>query len=179
MALLRISNLAPTSAVAYDPFREIKRGDVIFTHQGLLINLRWTKTLQKYRQTAQIHLFSIPNSIACPVAAFKKLSKNYPVAASDPLLSYCSASKVIIITQGDIRRALKKSVLSLGLNHKLTFHSIQRSSASLAFASGVPFQAIQAHGTWASDALWAYIDPSARDASVPRCFSSVFSGLGK
>jgi hypothetical protein len=41
-------------------------------------------------------------------------------------------------------------------------------------ASGVPF-AIQAHGTWASDLLWAYID--ARDITVPRFFSSVFARM--
>jgi hypothetical protein len=41
----------------------------------------------------------------------------------------------------------------------------------------VPFHSIQAHGTWSSDALWAYIDAGARDASVPRLFSRVFSSF--
>jgi hypothetical protein len=49
--------------------------------------------------------------------------------------------------------------------------------ASLAFASGIPFHSIQAHGTWSSDALWAYIDANARDVAVPHLFSSVFSGF--
>jgi hypothetical protein len=76
-----------------------------------------------------------------------------------------------------LRAVFKKCIQYLSFHRSLSFHSLRRSGASLAFASGIPFQSIQAHGTWSSDALWVYIDAGARDASVPRLFASVFGAL--
>jgi integrase len=155
----------------------LRRGDVTITANSVIVHLRWTKTLQKYQQSARIQLFAIQHSPVCPLKAFLQLQRSYPVLPSDPFLSYWVSGRLYLISQSHIRRALKRLVLTLNLHTHLTFHSFRRSGASLAFASGVPFQAIQAHGTWASDALWAYIDTSARDATVPRFFSSYFSSL--
>jgi integrase len=177
LGLFRISNVAPPSSAKFDPLRHMRRGDVSILGDSILVHLRWTKTLQKYRQSARIRLFHIPNSPVCPVAAFLSLKRSYPVLATDPLLSYRASGQLFLITQSHLRRALKRLLLLLGLSSSLTFHSFRRSGASLAFASGVPFQAIQAHGTWASDSLWAYIDANARDCTVPRFFSSVFASL--
>jgi hypothetical protein len=173
MALLRISNVAPTSRSTFDPLRHLRRGDVTVTTQGLCIHLRWTKTLQRHRQSARIHIFSIPGSSLCPVAAFNSLQRSYPVQPTYPFLS----GQLILSTQSQIRRALKRLVLSLNLHPNILYHAFRRSGASLTFASGIPFQSIQSHGTWASDALWAYIGPDARDLAVPRFFSSVFSSF--
>jgi integrase len=151
----------------------MRRGDVTVLKDSIIINLRWTKTLQRYRQSARIHLFAIPGSPMCPVAAFLALQCSYLVLPSDPLFSYRVSGQLFLITQPHLRRALKRFRL-LGLSPHLTFHSFHRSAASLAFASGIPFQSIQAHGTWSSDSLWAYIDADARDSSVARLFSSVF-----
>jgi hypothetical protein len=83
----------------------------------------------------------------------------------------------IVIMQSQIRRALKRLVSALNLDPRISFHAFCRSGASLAFASGVPFWAIQAHVTCAPDALWAYIDVDACDCSVPRFFASVFANF--
>jgi integrase len=120
-------------------------------------------------------LFAINNSPVCPLRAFFALQRSYPVLPTYPFLSYRAAGQLHIISQSHLRRALKRLVLMLNFSPHLTFHSFRRSGASVAFASGVPFQAIQAHGTWASDSLWAYIDASARDVTVPQFFSSLFS----
>jgi integrase len=113
----------------------------------------------------------------CPLAAFTSLQRSYPVHPTDPLLSYRISGQLFLITQSQIRRALKRLVLSLNLHPNISFHAFRRSGTSLDFASGIPFQSIQSQGTWASDALWAYIGPDARDLAVPRFFSSVFSAF--
>jgi integrase len=177
MALLRISNLAPPSSASFDALRHLRRGDVTLTHNAVTIFIRWTKTLQRHRQSARITLFSIPGSPVCPVQAFSALQRQYPVRASDPFLSYRISGSLFIFSQSHLRRALKRLVSALSFNKSLSFHSFRRSGASLAFASGVPFQAIQAHGTWTSDALWSYIDAVARDPAVAQCFSKIFSSL--
>jgi integrase len=176
-ALLRISNVAPPSFSTFDPLRHLRRGDVSLHHDYLTIHLRWTKTFQRYRQSAHIKLYPVPNSILCPIRAFRNLQRSYPVRSTDPFLSYRSSGQLFLISQSDLRRALKRLVSALSLSPKLTFHSFRRSGASLAYTSGVPFDAIQAHGTWASDALWSYIDADARESPVPRLFSRVFSSL--
>jgi integrase len=176
-ALLRISNVAPASKAAFDPFRHLRRGDVYIKNNVLYIHLRWTKTLQRHRQAAIVPIYPVPGSPLCPLQAFIQLNKFFPVAPTDPFLSHRSASGLYIITQSQIRSIFKKCILYLSFDRALSFHSLRRSGASLAFASGVPFHSIQAHGTWSSDALWAYIDAGARDASVPRLFSRVFSSL--
>jgi integrase len=113
----------------------------------------------------------------CPVASFLAMTRSYPVLPSDLFLSYRVSGQICVITQAHLRRALKRMFHMLDLSPNLTFHAFRRSGASLAFASGVPFQAIQAHGTWASNSLWAYIDANARDCAIPRLFASVFSRL--
>jgi integrase len=177
MALLRISNVAPPSASTFDHLRHLRRGDVTISHGKVIIHLRWSKTLQRHRQTAKVILVEIPGSPVCPLRAFTALQRAYPVRSQDPFLSYRVSGSLFLITQSHLRRALKRLVSSLSYHPSLSFHAFRRSGASLAFSSGVPFQAIQAHGTWTSDALWAYIDPCARDASVSIAFSKVFSSL--
>jgi integrase len=156
LTLLRISNIASVSRATFAPFRHLRRGDVTLLEDSIVIHLRWTKTLQRYRQSARIRLFSIPNSPVCPVKAFAALQRSYPVLATYPFLSYRASGQLFLITQAHLRRSLKRLLPTLNLSPHLSFHSFHRSGASLAFASGVPFAAIQAHGTWASDSLCLY-----------------------
>jgi hypothetical protein len=91
------------------------------TTQGLCIHLRWTKTLQRHRQSARIHILSIPGSLLCPLAAFQSLQRSYPVHPTDPILSYRVSGQLFIISQSQIRRALKRLVLSLNLHPNISF----------------------------------------------------------
>jgi integrase len=173
----RISNVAVQSLAAYDLSRDIRRGDIRVVHNGIMLHLRWTKTLQAYRQTADIFLPALPGSPVCPLKNFLLLKSNYPVASEAPLLSYRAGNTTRVITQAIIRGNFANIRSKLNLSNSLTFHALRRSGASAAFAGGVPFQSIQAHGTWSSDALWAYIDSGARDNLVPAYFSQLFSTL--
>jgi integrase len=168
--MLRISNVAPSSKASFHPIRHMRRGDVTVVKHSIIISLRWTKTVQSYHQSARLRLFAIRISPMCSVAAYLALRWSYPVLPTDLLLSYRVSGQLFLITQAHLRRALKQSVLLLGLSRHLTFHSFRRSAASLAFASGIPFQYIPAHGTWSSDSLWAYIDADARDLCCQALF---------
>jgi hypothetical protein len=102
LAMLRISNLAPSSSSSFDPLRHFRREDVTLSSSSLSIHLRWSKTLQRYNQSALITLYPISNSIICPLRAFSQLQHFFPVRPSDPLLSYRSGGRLIIITQSDL-----------------------------------------------------------------------------
>jgi hypothetical protein len=56
MALFRISNVAPPSYSTFDPRRHLCRRDIALHSTHLSIHLRWTKTLQRYRQSARVKL---------------------------------------------------------------------------------------------------------------------------
>jgi integrase len=146
MALIRISNVAPTSAATFDPRRHLCHGDVILHPTYLSIHLRWTKTLQRYRQSARVKLYPIPNSPLCPIKAFRTLQRSYPVRPNDPFLSYRSSGQLFIISQSELRRVLKRLVSSLNFNSHLTFHSFRRSGGSLAYASVCPLRLFKCTG---------------------------------
>jgi hypothetical protein len=177
LGMLRISNVAPVSRQSFDPLRHLIRQDVRLVGNTLLFQLRWIKTLQHYRQHACVRLFQIPGSPVCPVDSFMAMNSSYPDMPSDPFLSYRVSGQICVITQAHLRRALKCVSPYVRFVSNLTYHAFCRSGTSLAFACGVPFQAIQAHGTWASESLWAYIDANARDCAFPWLFASVFSRL--
>ena len=74
---------------------------------------------------------------------FQKAAENVPVHQGIPTLVLLNFSTI-----------LKK--LQLQQSH-ITFHSLRRSGATLAFNSKVPIQDIQSHGIWMSDCVWSYI----------------------
>jgi hypothetical protein len=43
LAMLRISNLAPSSSSSFDPLCHFRRGDVTLSSSSLSIHLRWSK----------------------------------------------------------------------------------------------------------------------------------------
>jgi hypothetical protein len=113
LGLLRISNIASTSRATFDPIRHLRRGDVTVSGESIVIHLRWTKTLQRYRQSARIRLFSIPNSLVCPLKAFLSLHRSHPVLPTDPFLTYRASGQHFLITQAHLRRALKRLLHTL------------------------------------------------------------------
>jgi hypothetical protein len=91
MALLRISNIAHPRL---QPLT--RRGNATIHSNFLQINLRWTKSLQKNRQSAHIKLFPIPNSTLCLIQAFHALQSGYPVRPTGPFLSYRSSGRLLV-----------------------------------------------------------------------------------
>jgi integrase len=96
----------------------------------------------------------------------------YPLSPSAPLLAYSVASKVQVVTSSTLNTMLREAAVRANLPN-LTFHVFRRSAASIAFRAGVPFRHIQAHGTWTSEAIWSYIDATAKSSLLPSFFRSI------
>jgi integrase len=175
MGMLRISNVTCASFKKFDPLRHIARGDVQPSEQGLVITIKWSKTLQSYRQGAVVHLPSIPHSPLCPVAVFNLLNSKFPVPNNLPLLSYLAGSTYRVISKNSLQAMLKSAAAQANIPFDTSFHIFCRSAASLAFAAGVPFKQIQAHGTWTSESIWSYIHSSAKAALLPNFFRQAIS----
>jgi hypothetical protein len=174
LGMLRISNITCASLKTFDPLRNITRGDIQPSKQGLAVTLKWSKTLQNYRQNAVVHLPYVPGSPLCPVKAFNQLNSKFPVPNDLPLLSYLAGSTYRVISKNSLQAMLKSAAAQANLPCDTTFHIFRR-SASLAFAAGVPFKQIQAHGTWTSESIWSYIHSSAKSALLPNFFRQAIS----
>ena len=101
---------------------------------------------------------SLGASPLCPVAALRTLLKSSPKGKNLPLFQIQCFGKWVPLTDTRLRKQLSNSIRFLKLQDKnITFHSFRRSGATWAFNSNIPMHHIQSHGTWTSEAVWAYI----------------------
>ncbi len=130
--------------------------------------------MQKTNQIKTVPLADIPSSPLCPVAAFLELIATYPVNHNCPMFSFMRGGCLVVVTQRQVRQHLATVMARMGLNPQHhTFHTFRRSGATLAFNLRVPLQDIQSHGTWLSDAVWTYIQPSLTHTAIPQAFKSL------
>ena len=171
----RISNLLPPSHSSFNPLQHLARGDVIFAPPGVHIIIKWSKTLQSSNSCKIIKLPTIPNSTLCPTTALRQFIALNPIPKNQPFFSVSSNQSITSITQKQARSTLSSILTHIGLNSShYSFHTFRHSGATLAFQLGVPLQDIQAHGTWASQAVWHYTS-TANNSNIPTTFSNYFS----
>ena len=169
-----MSNVAPHSRFKFDSNMHFLRQDVIFTHSGAHVLLKWTKTLQ---ETSSLHLVQIPllfNPTVCPVRALQELIQSRLLPLSSPLFVHNSPPFHLVIDT-TLQDGLRKVLMYLGI--PLTghgFHTFRRSGATLAYDNNVDLQHIMAHGLWRSSAVWTYLQNASQAPSiVPLTFASV------
>ena len=157
-AFLRISNLVPHTINAYDPLKQLARADIFFQPPGAHVLLKWSKTMQMNNSVRVIKIPALGASPLCPVTALQHLLRNTPHQPNSPLFQVKCYSKWVPLTDTRLRKNFSTILNNLNLTQsKITFHSLRRSGATLAFNSSVPIQDIQSHGTWTSECVWSYI----------------------
>ena len=83
------SNLAAATSVGFDHTRQFTRGDISPTRDGLLVTLKWSKTIQAYRDTTSVFLPRMPASTLCPVRPFHAMLIDSPTRSlNDPLIMF-------------------------------------------------------------------------------------------
>ena len=152
---LRISNIAPHSVREFDTSRHLTRGDIQTTTPGMLITLKWSKTMQSRHKSHVIALPSLWPSPLFPVHALKKAIAHYRPKNHDPLFQVWSPQGHYLVTESKLRKTLSKLNAMIGLPpHHFSFHTFRRSGASCAYNAHVPVQNIKTHGSWASNCVW-------------------------
>jgi hypothetical protein len=73
MGMLRISNVVVVFFKQFDHNRHLARGDLQLINNNINIHLKWSKTMQSYRQGALVVLPTIKDSKMCPIAIFSAL----------------------------------------------------------------------------------------------------------
>ena len=159
--MLRKSHLLASSASAFDPAQQLLRSDFQLFPWGVLITIRWSKTIQFRERVVQLPLPFIPGSPLCPFTAIQR-AFSFVTNPSQPSQAFmwqdpisCSLK---IFTYSRFLRRFRTILEALGLPAKdYACHSFRRGGASFAFRAGLPVELIKILGDWHSDAVLLYL----------------------
>ena len=136
LGYLRISNLAPETLTSFDPSRATTWADIIPKKEGVMVLLKWTKTLQAQKGVTPVPLPALPGSILCPLAAWRQYVLALPDVserASTPLLLSTSEPSGTTITVSKLRAMFNSVADQVGLGKMgYTPHSLRRGGRRLA-----------------------------------------------
>ena len=77
-----------------------------------------------------------------------------------------------------MRQMLAKCVRQLQLDPvHFTFHAFCRSGATYSFNQNVPFEDISLHGSWKSDAIYAYLQTTSTADKVAQHIQSILQNI--
>jgi hypothetical protein len=160
----RKSNLVVTKISDFDPSIHLCRGDILQSNNSLLVIFRWTKTIQFGERELRLPLLAIPDSILCPVVAYRQMCDLLPAQDVSPAFIRVVKDKSCPFTYALLQKTLKSLIQRTGRNpDQYSSHSLRRGGATWAFRAGVPAQLIQLQGDWRSDAYLEYLKFSLHD----------------
>ena len=181
---LRQSNLAPHSPNSFNPREHTCRGDVVLHPPGLVIILKWSKTMQRGESAHLVPLPQRPSHPLCPLSAFHDMIQvAATLSPNHPLLQLPGQAKsslrerplppTQVVTVPHLTEALKRALLHIGRDpHRYSLHSLRAGGATDAHRAGASPLDIKQHGAWASHCFNRYLaPPSPKDAEIPKLLS--------
>ena len=158
--MFRKSHLLISNNGSFDPAKQLTKGDFSFIPGGVLVRVRWSKTIQFRERVVQIPLMQVPGSLFCPVSAVAGAFSFTPNIPNDSQAFQWVHSSLNIrpFTYGFFMNKLRSCLKKCGL-HGMDFgsHSFRRGGASLAFQVGLPLELIKILGDWKSNAVLLYL----------------------
>ncbi len=131
---LRASNICPPNRKAFDGTRHITRGDITVAPPGLVLALKWSKTMQVMNQPTKIPIPAMTCEVIDPVRAHQDMCEKIPAQPHRPLLILPDGN---ILTISQFRSYLKALLRGAGLSTKLySAHSLRRGGATTTHKAG-------------------------------------------
>lgn len=171
-AFLRQSNLLSRTVKSFDQSRQITIGDVSLKKPLLKIDIKWSKTNQKFGNTSVITVSEMPGSTICPIARYLQTQIPRPKSPSSPLIRFPDGNPIPLPF---VNKYWKQALMAIGIHNKgMTLHRLRLSGASWANEQGVPQLDICTQGQWQSQAFRSYIVQSNNKPNkVNNCMSSI------
>jgi len=160
--MFRKSHLLPESANKFDPSKQLTKADFKVHSWGILIIIRWSKTIQFRERVVEIPIPCIPYNKLCPTTATNhafQFTQDDTANTSQAFnwLDHVSHTNKCFTYNMFIAK-LKHHLQLIGINATLySGHSFRRGGASFAYQSGVPIELIKALGDWRSDSVLVYL----------------------
>ncbi len=129
--------------------------------RDLVVTFNWTKTIQFVERKLLVPVVSIPDSILCPIRAFKYMCQLVPAQNSSPAFVCPSSSGLAPVTYHQYQRFIRQMMKKINLEpNSFSSHSFRCGGATWAFSSHVPGELVRVHGDWKSEAYLKYLDLS-------------------
>lgn len=163
--LLRKSNVLPPSHRGFISSKHLSRSDLrihpMGLQHGLVVVIRWSKTIQANQRTLCIPLPYLHNHPLCPTTAIVRALALTPLAPlSGPafLIPNIDGSSQSMLYSNFLRQL--RAVLPLCKLNPSNFagHSFRRGGATWALLQGMSTEVIKLLGDWHSSAYTAYLE---------------------
>lgn len=160
--MLRKSQFANNSRISFNPKEQLTRGDFQFTEEGIIVNIQWSKTIQKHNEIHQIPLKRIDDCVLCPVLAYSLMVKKMPALPHEPAFGLPNnKGKICAFSKTDIDKMLDDILVRCNMDtHQYSFHSLRRGGATCASSAGCTDSEICTIGNWVSSCYRGYIKHS-------------------
>ena len=170
---LRLSNLVPSSANQFDPLKHLKRDDVRFERNLVLLFYKWAKTNQHASKVSWIPICPVSDARFNIQVHLEQLFSKVKVPSDAPLLCY-SVNK--FHTRNSLVKILEMCAKKCGLPPAdYSWHSFRRGAAVFAFELGLADSSVQLLGDWSSEAFKNYLEFSyCRKVDIAETFSNNF-----
>ena len=170
---LRLSNLVPASKISFDPLKHLKRNDILFKENLVLVYYKWSKTNQNADKVSWIPIHTVSDERFNLKNHLKKLFVQVKVPSDSPLFTF---NKKEFHSKNSLSRVLDKCVFKAGLPvADYSWHSFRRGAAMFAFELGLSDTAVQLLGDWSSPAFKQYLEFAfIRKAEVAKQISMSF-----
>ncbi len=165
--LLRKSHVLPISLAAFDPSKQLCRSDVKIhpfgLQYGLILLIRWSKTIQTRQRVLQLPLPYLADNPLCPttavIAAFA-LVPSAPLNAPAFLIPGPD-QKYSPLFYSSFLKQFRSLLSQLHIEpDAYAGHSFRRGGATWALLQGLSPDVIRLLGDWQSTAYTAYLDLS-------------------
>ena len=152
----RLSNLVPVSKNKFDPLKQLKRDDVKFEKDVVLIYYKYSKTNQNSSKVAWVPICPVADKRFDIKSFLLKLFDSVKAPQDAPLFSFSSKN---FHSRSSLVRLLDLCVFEAGLSlSDYSWHSFRRGAAVFAFELGLADTAVQLLGDWSSPAFKNYLE---------------------
>ena len=174
----RLSNLVPASCNQFDPLKHLRRGDIKFEDNIVLVFYKWSKTNQNCRKVSWIPICSVSDNRFNVKSNLERLFNNCKASEDAPLFTY---DKHMFHTRHSLVSLLNTCVCIANLSpSNYSWHSFRRGSAVFAFELGLADSAVQLLGDWSSAAFKNYLEFSfLRKVTISETIASSFDNCIK
>ena len=159
--VFRKFHLLPVLTSSFDLCKQLTKAGFRIFPWGVLITIRWSKTIQFLEWIVEIPLPYIPCSKLCPTAAITNAFCFTATASAfnSQAFNWVDQKQLVkIFTYESFVSTLRIHFTSLGFDPKLfAGHSFRRGGAPFAYQVAVPIKLIKALGNWHSDTILIYL----------------------
>ena len=144
---LRKSNLVPDSSVTFNPEQKLARGDVFIAGWLVVLDIRWSKTIQYKEKELLLPLIPAKCQAICPIYLIWYMLMSIPWQPQDPLFSVPKKGRNIALNYEQLRKLLAKWVAMTGEDPEgYTPHCLRRGRCTHALNAGLAGEDIQLIG---------------------------------